>query len=121
MATKMTITYICDQCGAEDTDKSNMYHYVVEASQSSAKKGPKRMEMDLCEDCAGDLDNNYVDVWRPEVKGGLTGVTVKVLPPKAAFEPVPITDGDHPTVCKKCGFVAKSWNGLLVHKKRKGH
>jgi hypothetical protein len=117
MATKMTITYVCDACGTEDADKSFFYHYVVEVPSSSHKKGPRRMEMDLCTPCAEGLENAYVDVWRPEVKGGLTNVTVKVSAPKPAFE-----DGlPRPTVCDECGFQAKSWNGLLVHQKRKGH
>jgi predicted RNA-binding Zn-ribbon protein involved in translation (DUF1610 family) len=108
MATKMTLSYVCDRCGYEDTDKDSLYHYVVEVP--TAKK-PARMEMDLCVTCADELDTAYVDVWRPEVKGGLTAVNKTT-----GYAP-----SENPTVCEKCGFVAKSYNGLGVHKKRKGH
>ena len=116
MATKMTISYICDGCGYEDEDKNALYHYVVEVPQVSIKKAPKRMEMDLCVDCSESLESMYVDIWRPEVRSGLTSFNKTT-----GYVPPAITDGDRPTVCDVCGFQAKSWNGLLVHKKRKGH
>jgi len=116
MATKLTLSYVCDVCEYEGTDKAEFYHYVVEVP--SDKKSPKRMEIDLCGTCAGTLESDWISLARPEVKGGLTNVTVKASVPKPAFEPAP---EERPTVCNKCGFEAKSWNGLLVHKKRKGH
>jgi hypothetical protein len=119
MATRITMTFVCDACADENEDKSLFFHYVIEVPRE--RKSPKRMEMDLCASCAETYEDDWKEIWRPESKGGLTNVTVKVGTPKPAFETALITDGDRPTVCKKCGFVAKSWNGLLVHKKRKGH
>jgi predicted RNA-binding Zn-ribbon protein involved in translation (DUF1610 family) len=109
MATKITTTFVCDECGEETSLSSEIVRYMVTINQGSVSMVK---EMDLCANgegsCAQWLEAQYAQIWRNPPKRSKN--TLKEI---AHREDEKRCDGM--VYACVCGFSSGSNQGLGTH------